>query len=66
MNNAAGTAAQTAVKGHSYTATTVHYAKASGPEGQLRQACGMGRRQLAYLYPVSADTAVTCKRCLGA
>lgn len=59
------TTATTAAKGGSYTTGTVHYAKPSGPQGQLQQTCGMGRRQLAYLYPVSDDTAVTCARCLG-
>jgi hypothetical protein len=53
------------VKGASYTTGMVHLAKPTGPQGQLTQACGMSRRQLAYLHPVSDDTPVTCKRCNG-
>jgi hypothetical protein len=52
-------------KGGSYTTSTVHFARAGGTEGQLVQACGMGRRQLAYLYQVDDTTPVTCKRCNG-
>ena len=55
----------TPTKGGSYTTGMVHDAAPTGPEGQLQQTCGMGRRQLAYLYPVDPQTPVTCKRCQG-
>lgn len=54
-----------AAKGASYTTATVHDARTDSATGRLVQACGMGRRQLAYLYPVDDDTPVTCKRCNG-
>lgn len=53
------------VKAASYTTGTVHYAHATGPRGQLTQLCGMGRRQLAYLYPVDGNSDVTCAKCLA-
>jgi hypothetical protein len=59
------TTATPTAKGGNYTTGMVHLANATGPEGQLTQACGMGRRQLCYLYPVDDDTPVTCKRCNG-
>ena len=55
----------TEVKGMSYTTGMVHLAVAKGPEGQLKQACGMARRNLAYLASVPSDTEVTCKKCQG-
>jgi hypothetical protein len=61
MSNTTATA--TATAGRSYTTGMVHDARPTGPEGQLTQRCGMGRRQLAYLAPT--DAPVTCKRCLG-
>lgn len=49
--------------GTSYTTGAVHYAIER--DGRLVQACGMSRRQLAFLHP-TPDAAVTCKRCQGA
>lgn len=51
------------VKGASYTTGMVHLAVAKGPEGQLKQACGMMRKGLAFLYAVPSETPVTCKKC---
>jgi hypothetical protein len=60
----AGTLSKTPIagKGQSYTTATVHYARPADG-GRLVNACGMSRRQIAYLFRV--DTPVTCKRCLG-
>jgi hypothetical protein len=58
-----GQAGAAQAKGASYTTGMVHKTRQAGT-GQLVQACGMGRRQLAYLYPTDAQ--LTCKRCLGA
>jgi len=51
------------MKGISYTTGTVHYAKRKA--GHLVQACGMGRRQLAYLAEADESAEVTCGRCAG-
>jgi hypothetical protein len=50
-------------KGQSYTTGMVHLAVAKGPEGQLKQACGMMRKGLAFLAKVPDNTEITCKRC---
>lgn len=59
------TTQQKEVKGMSYTTGMVHRALPAGPEGQLKQLCGMMRKQVAFLAKVEGDPAVTCKRCNG-
>ena len=54
---------QTTTHGASHTTTTVHIARRV-QGGQLVQACGFSRRQMAYLY--ETDRPVNCKRCLAA
>ena len=63
-NMSATTTPTATVKGASYTTSTVHKARRTDDD-RLVQACGMGRRQLAYLYEVDPSTPVTCKRCNG-
>lgn len=66
MNSTTTTTTQPAsyVHGGSHTTRTVHLATVGGYDGaRLVRACGMNRRDSAYLY--ATDEAVTCKRCLA-
>jgi hypothetical protein len=59
------------VKGASHTTGTVHYGRQVPPvdrsatQPALASACGMSRRQHAYLAPADEQAEVTCRRRLA-